>query len=178
MGDPHAMVVCPAARISQAYNTSPNTAHHPPMSPLLKPHRCPCCWKPTDAPASGNSPTFRPKYFTSHHHQPARSDQIDQSQISDAPWQTPKGKAVTVNLRSEIGRFGLIVRVVGRLRRRRNLRASSPDHLETPSRASRPFSPGSTTSPPKCRRVGIVCRDRTAEPLSSEYGTHKTVKAT
>ena len=47
-------------------------------------------------------------------HRPSRSDQIDQSHISDSPWQTPqKGMAVKVNMRSETGRSGPIVRVGG-----------------------------------------------------------------
>ena len=47
-------------------------------------------------------------------HQPSRLDQTDQSQISDSPWQLSLlGGSVKVNLRSGIGRFGLIVRVGG-----------------------------------------------------------------
>ena len=46
------------------------------------------------------------------YHQPSPLDQIDQSQISDSPGQTPqKGMAVEVNLTS-----GLIVRIGGRVR--------------------------------------------------------------
>ena len=41
------------------------------------------------------------------HHQPSRNDQIDQSQISDVKVN------VRVNLRSNVGRFGPIVRVGG-----------------------------------------------------------------
>jgi len=47
-------------------------------------------------------------------HQLSRSDQSGQSHISDPSRQTPpKGLAVKVNLESEIGGFGLVVRVRG-----------------------------------------------------------------
>jgi len=47
-------------------------------------------------------------------HQPSRLDQIDQSQSSNAPWQPSlSAGSVKVNLKCEIGGFGLVVRFDG-----------------------------------------------------------------